>query len=277
VDARTTVLVDGLSFPESPRWHDGRLYVSDMGTARVVAVDPDSGSVTAVLPRVPGAPSGLAWDGEGRLLVVSMVRSIVYRDDGGDRLTPWADLSALGGGWRNDCVRHASGLLYVGAVGGEDHMADIVVIDDDGSTRVAASGVDSPNGMVLSEDGSTLVVSEHLAGRFTAFDVLPDGTLAHPRPWAAGDGWLPDGICLDAEGAIWMASAGDPVVRRVGEGREVVETVSASQPAYACMLGGVDRRTLFVCTAPGSSEDDRVAMRGRVETVRVDVPGAGRP
>lgn len=275
--ADTTIFVDGLSFPESPRWRDGRLYLSDMGTSQVLAVDPGTAEVSTVVAKVPGAPSGLTWDDHGALQVVSMGRSIIYRDEGGDRLVPWCDLSTFVGGWRNDAVRHPAGWLYVGAVGADDNLADLVVIDASGSPRVAARGLDSPNGMVITPDGSTLVVSEHHAGRLTALTVADDGTLTDRRAWASDPAWVPDGICLDAHGAIWMASADEPVVRRVADGGAVLATVRTSQPAYACMLGGHDRRTLFVCSAPGSTAEARGRQGGRIETVRVDTPGAGFP
>lgn len=271
----------GLGFPESPRWHDDRLYLSDMGARSVVAIDVASGGVTEVVGRVPGAPSGLAWDDDGRLLIVSMARSAVFRDDGGDRLTTFADLSGFRGGWRNDCVRHPAGWLYVGAVGdggpADGGIADLVVVDVDGRARLAAEGLDGPNGMVITDDGSTLIVDEYGAGRMMAFTIDGDGSLSDPRPFAAFPNWSPDGCCIDAEDAVWVASAGSPEVRRIAGGGRVLDTVTASQGAFACMLGGPDRRTLFVCTAPGADDDSRAAWAGCIEAFPVSVPGAGSP
>lgn len=271
------ILVDGLSFPESPRWHDGRLFISDMGTRQVLSVDVSTGIVRTEVERVPGAPSGLTWDDDGRMLIVSMARSLVYRDDGDDQLTEWVNLRGFGGGWRNDAVRHPDGWLYVGGVGGDNDLADLVMIDPTGNTTVAAEGLNSPNGMVITPDGRTLVVDEHHAGRLTAFSIAPDGTLSNDRTWAAAPDWLPDGCCLDADGAIWVASAGDPELRRIADGGQVLATVTASQPAYACMLGGPDRSTLFICTAPGGDDEGRARMQGRIEATGVEVPGAGWP
>lgn len=271
------VVATGLSFPESPRWRDGRLYLSDMGTRSVVALDVATGELETVVAKVPGAPSGLAWDDDGRLLVVSMARRVVFRDDGGERLTVFADLTPLGGGWRNDAVRHPNGQLYVGAVDNGPEPATIAAVAPDGAARVVATDVAGPNGMVVSPDGRTLLVDELDAGRVTAFTIADDGSLRDRRVHAELPDFHPDGCCGDAEDALWVASAGSPVVRRIAADGRVVATVEASQPAFACMLGGDDRRTLLVCTAPGSDDAGRAAGEGRIEAFAVDVPGAGWP
>ncbi|MBW8826191.1 MAG: SMP-30/gluconolactonase/LRE family protein [Acidobacteria bacterium] len=270
----TSTVVGGLSFPESPRWRDGRLYISDMGTRKVVSIDIATGEVATRCDRVPGAPSGLTWDDQGRMLVVSMARAAVYRDDGGEQLTELASLSEFGGGWRNDAVRHPAGWLYVGAVG---NPADLVMVDAAGKARVVVAGMASPNGMAITADGATLIVAEYEAHRLTAFTIGEWGELGSRRTWAELPGSTPDGICLDADGAVWVAWADHPEVRRVAEGGDVLETVVASQPAYACALGGADRRTLLLCTAPGPSDEGRAAMGGRIEAVGVSTPGAGYP
>jgi sugar lactone lactonase YvrE len=271
----TSVVVDGLSFPESPRWHEDRLYVSDMGTGQVLGVDPARGETAVRVERVPGRPSGLAWDEEGCLLVVSMGRMAVYRDDGGERLTPVADLASFTGGWRNDAVRHPDGWLYVGAIG---RPSDLVMVDPAGKVQTVASELGAPNGLVITPDGQLLIAAEFAAQRLIAFQIAPDGTLSGQRVWAAlPDGCTPDGICLDQEGAVWLAWGDTDHVLRVAEGGAVRSEVTCRQPAFACMLGGADRRTLYICTAPGSHEDDRRQMRGRIESVAVAVPGAGFP
>jgi sugar lactone lactonase YvrE len=260
----TEVLAGGFGFPESPRWHDDRLFLSDMATKRVSSIDLGSGETATVLDAVPGRPSGLTWDEEGRLLVVSMGRSTVFRDDGGERLATFADLSAFAGGWRNDAVRHPDGWLYVGALGAEGGGA-------------AAPGLAGPNGMAITPDGGRLVVDEYDASRLTAFTIGADGSLTDPTEWATEPGWQPDGCCMDAEGAVWVASAGSPLVRRVAEGGKILDEVVASQPAYACMLAGPGRRTLCICTAPGPEALSTPILEGCIEVVDVPVPGAGWP
>jgi sugar lactone lactonase YvrE len=277
----TAVLVDQLVFPEGPRWHEGKLWFSDMHDSWVMTVD-----AAAVLERVvevPNYPSGLGWLPDGRLLVVSMRDRRLLRLDA-DGLHETADLSALESGACNDMVVDARGRAYVGAVGlgftpGETlRPGAILLVPPDGRPRVAASDVTFPNGSVLTPDGATLIVAETAASRLTAFDVLPDGGLAQRRVWAAVEGMSPDGICLDAEGAIWVASPLSGDVLRVLEGGRVSHRLQASQRAYACMLGGTERRTLFVLTAPSHSPRKTRALRsGRIETVEVEVPGAGLP
>jgi sugar lactone lactonase YvrE len=268
----TSVVAAGLGFPESPRWRDGRLFVSDLGTRSVYSIDIATGEVATVRERVPGAPSGLAWDDQGRMLVVSMGRAAVYRDDGRERLTELASLAAFGGGWRNDAVRHPAGWLYVGAI---DDPAELAMVDDDGNARVVAADLAAPNGMTITADGATLIVAESEAHRLTAFTVGDGGQLDGRRTWAELPGTTPDGICLDADGAVWVAWVNHPEVRRVAEGGEVLETVVASQAAFACALGGADRRTLLLCTAPEASAEGRAAMAGRIEAIEVTTPGAG--
>jgi sugar lactone lactonase YvrE len=271
----TSIVVDGLSFPESPRWHEDRLYLSDMGTGRVLSIEPSGGQATTRIERVPGRPSGLAWDGEGRLLVVSMGRMAVYRDDGGERLTRFADLAGFEGGWRNDAVRHPDGWLYVGALG---RPSDLVMVNPIGAARTVAGGLGAPNGLVISPDGKTFIAAEFAAERLMAFQIAADGSLSAPRVWAElPEACNPDGICLDQTGAVWLAWGGTNQVLRVAEGGQVLATVACRQPAFACMLGGSERRTLYICTAPGSRDEDRQQRRGRIEKIDVPVPGAGFP
>jgi sugar lactone lactonase YvrE len=271
----TSVVVNDLSFPESPRWRDGRLYVSDMGTGQVLEVGAESGEAAVRIERVPGRPSGLAWDDEGRLLVVSMGRMAVYRDDGGERLTQVADLAGFTGGWRNDAVRHPDGWLYVGAIG---RPSDLVMVDPAGAVRTVAAGLGAPNGMVISPDGQVLIAAEFAAQRLIAFRIDADGSLSGHRVWATlPEGCTPDGICLDQAGAVWLAWADTDRLLRVGEGGELLAEMTCGQPAFACMLGGADRRTLYICTAPGSHDEDRRRMQGRIESIAVAIPGAGFP
>lgn len=277
----TTVLVEGLRFPEGPRWHDGRLWCSDQHDRRVVSVGLD-GSVETIV-EVPECPSGLGWLPDGRLLVVSMRdRKLLRLDPEG--LTEVADLSDLATWYCNDMVVDAVGRAYIGNFGfdldgGGDPVATVIVrVDPDGSVSVAADEIRFPNGTVITPDGATLIVGESYGGCLTAFDVAADGSLSNRRLWAKLKGAVPDGICLDAEGAIWSACPLTGRVLRVLEGGEVTDEVLVSRKgAFACMLGGPDRRTLFVCAADASDPAATGDMRGAIEVCTVEVPGAGLP
>ncbi len=278
-------VVDGLSFPEGPRWHEGRLWFSDMHDHRVLAFDPASGATTVEL-EVPGQPSGLGWRPDGTMLVVSMTdRRLLAVHDG--RAEEVADLSDVAPFHCNDMVVDARGNAYVGNFGFDLHDPDadqrtttLVLVTVDGEVRVVAEELFFPNGCVITPDGGTLVVGESFTGALTAFTIDDDGSLHDRREWARVRGAVPDGICLDAEGAIWIASPISHQVLRVAEGGEVLAEIRTSderQP-FACMLGGADRRTLYVCTAldsePAAARRDRL---GRIEAIEVDVAGAGLP
>jgi len=279
--AHLQVLVDGLTFPEAPRWRDGKLWFSDFYSFRVLAVDL-AGHVSTVA-HVPQRPSGLGWLPDGRLLVVSMLdRSLLRLDEG--KLSKIADLSALATGPCNDMVVDAHGRAYVGNFGYDRHAGQeprttcIARIDPDGAVVRAAEDLLFPNGTVITPDGKTLVVGETFAHRLTAFDIAADGTLSNRRVFAQLDGVSPDGICLDVEGAIWVADPWGKRVVRVFDGGRVERTIATGERgAYACMLGGEDRRTLFICTNTGSGPAMADKRDGRIEFLRVDVPGAGLP
>jgi sugar lactone lactonase YvrE len=284
VSARTTtVVLDGLAFPEGPRWHDGRLWFSDQHDKRVVAMHPDGTAETIV--EVPQQPSGLGWLADGRMLVVSMLDRKVMRLEPDGALVEHADLSALAPGACNDMVVDVHGRAYVGNFGfdmyggAKPQNTCVVLVTPDGSTRVAADDLGFPNGSIITADGSTLLVGESMASRISAFDIAADGTLSNRRVWAQIEHATVDGMCLDAEGAVWAACPFTGRVLRLREGGEVVDEVKGTHPgAFACMLGGDDRRTLYVCTAPTHVPDDaRVAHGGRIEAVAVEVPGAGLP
>ena len=232
---------------------------------------------------VPGQPSGLGWLPDGRLLVVSMLdRRLLRLDDEG--LVEVADLSALATGPCNDMVVDAEGRAYVGNFGFDRHQGEeprtavLVRVDPDGRVTVADEELWFPNGSVITPDGRTLIVGETRAARLTAWDRAPDGSLSRRRVFAELGQNVPDGICLDAEGAVWCADPRNNEIIRVVEGGEVVQRISSGRlGAYACMLGGEDRRTLFVCTNATSGPAAAEARAGRVEYARVDVPGAGLP
>jgi sugar lactone lactonase YvrE len=275
-------LLDGLTFPEAPRWHDGRLWFSDFYTHRVVAVDPGGRAETML--EVPQRPSGLGWTPDGTLLVVSMLDRRLLRAENG-KARVHADLAAVATGPCNDMAVDGQGRAYVGNFGYDRHKGEpprttcLARVDPDGRVTRAAEDLFFPNGTVITPDGRTLIVGETQAHRLTAFDVAPDGALENRRVWAALDeNVFPDGMCLDAEGAIWVSDARGLALLRVREGGKIDGTVSTgSRYAFACMLGGADRRTLFVCTSTGSGPAMADKRDGAIETVRVDVPGAGLP
>lgn len=288
-----TIIAEGLGFGEGPRWREGRLWFSDFYRRAVFSMAPD-GSNERVELEVPHQPSGLGWLANGDLIYASMTDHTVHRaGPGGDRVL--ADLSEYCGFWLNDLTVGADGTIYVGNFGFDLDLE----LRDHGTTRLAASGVPTtalvvlspegdvlqvvpdmtvPNGTVLTPDGATLVIGETLAFRLTAFDVRSDGTLENRRTWAQLDFVATDGMCLDDEGAIWLADALAPRCLRVREGGEVLDEVSTSQYAFACALGGDDGRTLYVMTAPTSSRFELEGQSlGRIEACAVDAPGAGRP
>jgi sugar lactone lactonase YvrE len=277
----TTVLVEGLRFPEGPRWHDGRLWCSDQHDRKVLAIGTDRSVETIV--EVPECPSGLGWTPDGQLLIVSMHDRKLLRLDP-DGLSEVADLSGVATWHCNDMVVDSVGRAYIGNFGfdldggGTAVSAVVARVDPDGSVSVAADDIRFPNGTVITPDGATLVIGESYGGCLTAFDIASDGTLSNRRRWAKLEGAVPDGICLDAEGAIWSACPLTGRVLRVLEGGEVTDVVTVTRNgAYACMLGGADGRTLFICAADGSDPAVTGTMRGAIETVTVDVPHAGLP
>ena len=292
------VVGEGFSFLEGPRWHDGRLWASDFFTRRVLAFAEDGG-VETICTLQGSMPSGLGWDPDGRLLVSSMSDRRLLRLDG-DRLVEVADLSALAGWHCNDIVVDDAGRAYVGNFGWDDgsdpavHPTRLLQVEPNGETRVAADGVVFPNGMAISPDGATLYLSETFRGRISAFDRAPDGTLSNRRTWAdfAPGGFatttdacasgvpLPDGMALDADGALWIGDASGESAVRVAEGGEILEVVpaGAGQSVFAVALGGEDRRTLYMCAALPYGVGDPAAVHvARLLSCRVEVPGVGRP
>ena len=279
--SQLTVLLEGLSFPEGPRWRGGRLWFSDFYAHEVVAVDPAGRRER--IATVPGQPSGLGWLPDGRLLVVSMTDRKLLRLDP-DGLHVAADLWDLAGFHCNDMVVDAEGRAYVGNFGfdhytqTEEKPANLIRIDPDGTVSVAAEGLRFPNGAVITPDGRRLIIAETRGQRLTAFDRAPDGALSNRRIFADLGPNFPDGICLDAEGAVWVADPRNREAIRVREGGAITHRIpTGERGAYACMLGGEDRRTLFVCTALASGPKAAAMRSGRIEHVRVEVPGAGLP
>ena len=275
------VLIDGLAFPEGPRWHDGKFFFSDMHAHQVVAVD--MAGKREVICEVPNRPSGLGWLPDGRMLVVSMTDRKLMRLDR-DGLKMVADMSKLAPFDCNDMVVDKDGRAYVGNFGYDLHAnakprgTTLVMVAPDGNVRIVAEELMFPNGAVITPDGKTLIVGESFGRKLTAFDVTGDGSLKNQRVWADLGKSIPDGICLDAENAIWVACPTASEVIRVKQGGEVTERVKVETDAFACMLGGPDGRTLFVATAANSDpEKCRAERTGRIEMTQVEVPRAGLP
>jgi sugar lactone lactonase YvrE len=271
----TTLLLDGLIFPECPRWHDGKLWFSDMHAHHVMTVDLDGNA--EVIVEIDDRPSGLGFLPGGTPIVASVEKRQLLRiENGGASLH--ADLSSLPAEWLNDMVVDATGRAFVDVIthhkdpGGEEALDRIVCVQPDGTWQVAAEGVQRPNGVVITPDGSTLIHASTLRRKLFAWTIHEDGHLSDPRLWGDTKRWTPDGICLDAEGAIWIGGLSKQHYVRVLPTGEFDRTIEVPDRwATACMLGGPDGKTLFMATA------EREAGRGFIETIEVDVPGAGWP
>ncbi len=286
----TRILAKGLYFGEGPRWRQGRLWFSDFHAQAVKSVSLAGDVRTEV--EIDDQPSGLGWTPDGDLLVVSMAKRQLLRRAADGRLSVHADLGEVAAFHCNDMVVDAQGRAYVGNFGfdlgaaieargvagalTDAPTARLALVLPDGEVRVAAEGLHFPNGTVITPDGRTLIIAETLAARLTAFDIGPDGSLSNRRIWAPLPG-APDGIALDAAGAIWVASPMAGGCVRIAEGGEVLETIDAGQACYACMLGGDDGRTLFMMTAPPLGVDAAAAPMGKVVIATVDVAHAGLP
>ena len=274
----TELLISGLVFGECPRWHDDRLWFSDMHGEAVWTVDLAGNRELVV--ELPGRrPAGLGFLPNGDLLVVSMLERQLLRWDGLE-LTMHADLSELVLDGCNDMVVDESGRAYVGSFPPPSAPSGVIaLVEPDGSARIAADEVIFPNGSVITPDGRTLIVAESLGRRLTAFDIAADGSLGERRIYAELPGRGPDGICLDEEGAIWAAMPLAREFQRVLPGGSVAEVVSVDGGmGIACALGGPDRRTLFLLSAGEHSPELLRGTRGaRIDVARVPVAGAGIP
>jgi sugar lactone lactonase YvrE len=264
------VFATGLSMGESPRWHEGRLWVCDWMAGEVLSFGADG--ERRVEQRVSGLPFSVDWLPDGRRVLTSADGVIL--GDG----TPYA---AAGRGW-NEIVVDGHGNVFVNAIGydmmaGEDPRPGFVwVVRPDGSAHEVADDLMFPNGMAVTADGSTLIVAESHANRLTAFELRPDGGLEGRRVWAEVD-HAPDGICLDADGAVWYATVPGACCERVAEGGEVLERVEADRGCFACMLGGDDGRTLFVVATQWGGVEGVGGSTGQLLTHRAPAPHAGRP
>lgn len=275
-------LIEGLVFPEAPRWHAGRLWFSDMHAHRVMTVDAEGRSKEIV--EVPNRPSGLGFLDDGSLLIVSMTDRRLLRLRNGVLETA-ADLTTLFAGEANDMVVDARGRAYIGnfgfdfAAGEAPQPTNLVLVSENGEARSVADDLFFPNGSVITPDGDTLIVAETYRQQLTAFSILPDGSLSDRRVFAELGGLSPDGICLDAEGGVWVSSFQTDEYVRVREAGKITERIPVpGRRAVACMLGGADRRTLFMLSAETTIEELRQGRSvGRIEVTQVEVPGAGLP
>ncbi|HLZ83991.1 MAG TPA: SMP-30/gluconolactonase/LRE family protein [Caulobacteraceae bacterium] len=289
----TQVLAEGVYFGEGPRWHDGRLWFSDFYAKAVKSV-----SLTGdarIEFTIDDRPSGLGWMPDGSMLIVSMTkRQLLRRLPGGGEIMLHADLGHVASFHCNDMVVDAKGVAYVGNFGfdldaeivargiesviAEHPTAKLARVAPDGSAEVAATDMHFPNGSVITPDGKTMIVGESLGACLTAFAIDDEGALSGRRVWADLRPRVPDGICLDANGAIWVANPIAPECVLVAEGGEVLEVIETGDPCYACMLGGDDGRTLFMLTAPSSlAHEAATAPRGKLLIATVDAPHAGLP
>src|SRR4051794_3174127 len=292
-------LVDGGTYFECPRWHEGRWWVSDFYRRVVLTVDGDGR--TEDVMTVEGQPSGLGWMPDGSLLVVSMKDHRLLRRTPDGEVTVHADVTEFCGGHLNDLVVSADGHAYTGnfgfdLMGGADAVYTVLVhVDPDGNAEAAADELGFPNGMVITPDGRTLIVDETIAARLTAFTIGTDGSLSDRRVWAQlgetpppgplAEGLpllkaAPDGCTLDAEGCVWAADGLGGPLRRIAEGAEIRDEIAPPDGlgVFACALGGDDGRTLLMCAAPDFAEENRKnAREALLLTTRVEVPHAGLP
>jgi sugar lactone lactonase YvrE len=276
------ILLAGLAFGESPRWHEGWLWFSNWGTQEIVAIDPSGRA--EVIVRVPTTlPYSLDFLPDGRLLVISGPERLVLRLEPDGDLVTHADLTGLSALGYNEIVVDGRGNIYLNGGGpidgGGPPAGTVVLITPAGESRQVAGGIAFPNGMAITADNAILIVADSWGRKLTAFNIAVDGSLSEGRVWAdLGDG-APDGICIDAEGCVWYADVPNKRCVRVREGGEVLQTVGFDRGCFACMLGGEDGQTLFVTAAEwrGFEHMFDEHRTGQVLTVRAPAAGAGWP
>ena len=276
------ILMTGITFGESPRWHDDRLWFSDWGTQEVIAVDREGRS--EVIVRTPASPFSIDWLPDGHLLIISGPDGLLLRREPDGSLVTHADLSGLSDHSWNEIVVDGRGNAYVNNIGfdfagGEFAPGTVALLTPEGPARQVADGVAFPNGMAVTPDNSTLIVAESYANRLTAFEIAADGGPSNRRMWAdLGDGF-PDGICLDAEGAVWYADVPNKRCVRVREGGEVMQTIELDRGCFACMLGGIEGTTLFMVAQEWSGTESTAEgeRTGQLLTAPAPAPGAGWP
>lgn len=275
-------LMTGIVFGESPRWHEGRLWFADWGTQEIIAVD--LAGQSEVVARVPTAPFSFDWLPDGSLLVVSGGDGQLLRQEAGGALQPYAALSGLSEYPWNEIVIDGRGNAYVNGIGfdfgsGAFAPGQIALVTPDGQVRQVAGDVAFPNGMAVTPDNAMLILAESYGNRLTAFDIAADGSLSHRRVWAELGEGAPDGICLDADGAVWYGDVPHRECVRVGKGGEVLHRIELDRGCFACMLGGPGRRTLFMVAAEwnGPAGMESAEPTGQVLTVEAPAAGVGWP
>lgn len=275
------IVLTELVFPESPRWHDGRLWLADWGTQEVIAVD--AAGTREVMGKAPSTPFSFDWLPDGRLLLVSGGEGRLLRQEADGSLGTFAELSGLSAFPWNELVVDGRGNAYVNSIGfdfpdGEFAPGMVALVTADGAMRQVADGVAFPNGMAVTPDNATLILAESYGNRLTAFDIAPDGSLDHRREWAALDGY-PDGICLDREGAVWYGDVPNKKCERVREGGELLQTIALDRGCFACMLGGAGRKTLFMIASEWGEDNamQEETATGQVLAVAAPAAGAGWP
>lgn len=268
-------VIGGIDFGEGPRWHEGRLWFSDFHQGTITSVGPEG---DARVELTPGPrPSGLGWLPDGRLVYVSMLDRKLMRVEDDGTVVEHADMSDLTDQFCNDMVVSTTGVAYVGnfgfdlEAGAEPGPTGMIVVRPDGAATMDERPVMFPNGSVITPDGSTLIVGETFAARYSAFEILPDGLLGEQRLWAEVPGTFPDGCTMDAQGGIWFADAAGKQVVRVLEGGEVTDRLESPESAFACMLGGDSGDTLYLLTSVGGKSAVGTGT-GALWTTEVEVP-----
>jgi sugar lactone lactonase YvrE len=284
--AEVQQLLDGLSFAESLRWHQDRLWLADWGAQEIVAVDGQGRPEVMARVDFPAFPMCIDWLPDGRLLIVAARYGRLLRQEPDGSLVTHVDLRGLsdpGHPW-NEIVVDGRGNAYLNNQGfdfpgGEFAPGTIAMLKPDGSARLVADGIAFPNGMAITPDNSTLIVAESYGQKLTAFQIAADGSLSQPRVWAdLGDG-VPDGICLDAQGAIWYADVPNQQCVRVREGGDVLQTIQLDRGCFSCALGGPNRTTLFMAATHwrGTERMNDASQTGQLRTARAPAAGVGWP
>ena len=269
------MLLTEIAMGESPRWHENRLWFSDWGAQEIVTVNLDGNREVVV--RTPFAlPFCIDWTADGQLLIVSGREGLLLRRDPNGSLLKYADLRSIADGVWNEIVVDGRGNAYVN--GGPGIIA---LLTHNGSARLVADGIAFPNGMAITPDNATLIIAESHGKKLTAFDITADGSLSNRRIWADLAGGVPDGICIDADNTVWYADVPNKRCVRVREGGEVMQTVELDRGCFACMLGGKDKKTLFIVAAEWRGMENIAevaqARTGQVLTVDAPAPGVGWP
>lgn len=271
--SQLNILATGISMGESPRWHDGRLWFSDWGAQEIVTVDLDGNKEVVV--KVPFfLPFCIDWLPDGRLLIVSGREGRVVRREADGSLVTHADLSGIAAGW-NEIVVDGRGNAYVNSAGA------IALVTPDGSVRKVVEGGSFPNGIAVTADNGTLIMAESHGKKLTAFDIAPDGSLSNRRVWADLKDGVPDGICIDQEGAVWYADVPNKCCVRVREGGEVLQTIELDRGGFSCVLGGPKSSTLFITANEWRGmekvAETAAALTGQILSIEAPAPGTGWP